>query len=119
MVLFYLYDISKNHYVGLPVYNGERKNSIFINTARAELVDEEALIDALQSHKIRGACLDVYYNEPLPKDYPLLKMDNVTLMPHSAGVTADMEKNSLKIIIKDIERFLKGEKLQFEIKEDN
>lgn len=92
-----------------------KSNSIFVNTARAGLVDEDALIEALQTNKIRGACLDVYSKEPFPKDHPLLKMDNVTLMPHSAGVTADMEKNSLKIIINDIERFLNGEQLQFKI----
>lgn len=90
-----------------------KPNAIFINTARAGLVDEEALIDALQSGKIRGAGLDVYSVEPLPLDSPLLQMDNVTLMPHSAGITNDIIQNSLKIITAEIERFLKGEKLEF------
>ena len=90
-----------------------KPNAIFINTARAGLVDEEALIDALQSGKIRGAGLDVYSVEPLPLDSPLLQMDNVTLMPHSAGITNDIIQNSLKIITVEIERFLTGEKLAF------
>lgn len=93
-----------------------KPNAIFVNTARAGLVDEAALIEALQTGKIRGACLDVYSTEPFPTDSPLLQMDNVTLMPHSAGVTADMEKNSLKIILQDIDRFLAGEALQFQVK---
>ncbi len=101
---------------GKEQFDMMKPNAIFVNTARAGLTDEDALIEALQTGKIRGACLDVYSKEPFPKDYPLLKMDNVTMMPHSAGVTADMEKNSLKIIIKDIERFLKGEELQFKVK---
>lgn len=92
-----------------------KPNAIFINTARAGLMDEEALIEALQSGKIRGAGLDVYATEPLPADSPLLGMDNVTLMPHSAGITRDIIKNSLKIICAELERFLKGEELQFVI----
>lgn len=92
-----------------------KPNAIFINTARAGLMDEDALIEALQSGHIRGAGLDVYTVEPLPIDSPLLRMDNVTLMPHSAGITNDIIKNSLKIIIVEIERFLKGEKLEFTV----
>jgi len=92
-----------------------KPNAIFINTARAGLMDEEALVEALQSGHIRGAGLDVYTVEPLPLDSPLLKMDNVTLMPHSAGITNDIIKNSLKIINTEIERFLNGEKLKFTV----
>ncbi len=90
-----------------------KPNAIFINTARAGLVDEEALIEALESKKIRGAGLDVYSVEPLPLESPLLRMDNVTLMPHSAGITNDIIINSLKIITQEVERFLTGEALQF------
>jgi len=73
------------------------------------------MIDALQTGKIRGAALDVYHHEPLPKDYALLKMDNVTMMPHSAGMTGDVYKNTIKIITKDIAKFLKGEELGFNL----
>ncbi len=90
-----------------------KPNGIFINTARAGLMDEEALIEALETGRIRGAGLDVYTIEPLPLDSPLLGMDNVTLMPHSAGVTRDIIKNSLKIITTELERFLVGEELKF------
>lgn len=91
-----------------------KPNAIFINTARAGLVDEQALVHALETKQIRGAGLDVYEKEPLPLDSPLLKMDNVTLMPHSAGITNDILKNSLKIIVTEMERFLKGEPLEFQ-----
>lgn len=93
-----------------------KPNAIFINTARAGLMDEAALIEALQSKKIRGAGLDVYTEEPLPLDSPLLQMDNVTLMPHSAGITNDIIKNSLKIINQEIERYLIGAELEFVVK---
>lgn len=92
-----------------------KANAIFINTARAGLVDEKALIRALLTKQIRGAGLDVYEKEPLPLDSPLLALDNVTLMPHSAGITNDILTNSLKIIVTEMERFLKGEPLEFEI----
>ncbi|MCI9251732.1 MAG: 2-hydroxyacid dehydrogenase [Lachnospiraceae bacterium] len=92
-----------------------KPNAIFINTARAGLMDEEALIEALRTKKIRGAGLDVYTVEPLPLDSPLLRMDNVTLMPHSAGITNDMIKNSLKIITTELERFLTGEELKYTV----
>ena len=92
-----------------------KPNAIFINTARAGLMDEEALIEALESGKIRGAGLDVYTVEPLPLTSRLLQMDNVTLMPHSAGITRDIVKNSIKIILPEIERFLKGEKLKLTV----
>lgn len=78
-------------------------------------MDEQALIRALATGQIRGAGLDVYEKEPLPYDSPLLKMDNVTLMPHSAGITNDILKNSLKIIVTELARFLKGEDLKFQV----
>jgi D-3-phosphoglycerate dehydrogenase len=90
-----------------------KPNAILINTARAGLVDEDALIEALETKKIRGAGLDVYRVEPLPLDSKLLKMDNVTLMPHSAGITGDIVKNGLNIITTELERFLTGEPLRF------
>ncbi|WP_346906987.1 2-hydroxyacid dehydrogenase [Faecalicatena orotica] len=103
------------HMIGADEFAMMKKNAIFINTARAGLVDERALIRALDSGQIRGAGLDVYEKEPLPYDSPLLKMDNVTLMPHSAGITNDILKNSLKIIVTEIERFLNGEPLKFQV----
>jgi D-3-phosphoglycerate dehydrogenase len=59
--------------------------AILINTARGPVVDEPALISALQAGRIAGAALDVYEVEPLPLDSPLLKMDNVLLAPHNAN----------------------------------
>ncbi len=59
--------------------------AIFINSARGPLVDEKALIEALQAKRLGGAALDVFEVEPLPQDSPLLKMENVMLAPHNSN----------------------------------
>ena len=66
---------------------------IFVNTARGAIVDEQAMIDALESGHIRHAGLDVFNIEPLPKDHPLTKLPNVTLSAHSAFRTPEASVN--------------------------
>lgn len=63
-----------------------KKNAFFINTSRGRLVDEKALYLALKEKEIAGAGLDVFEYEPLPKDNPLLQLNNVILTPHCAGI---------------------------------
>jgi D-3-phosphoglycerate dehydrogenase len=62
-----------------------KTNAILINTARGQVIDEPALVEALQSGIIAGAALDVFEVEPIPPESPLLKMDNVMLAPHNAN----------------------------------
>ena len=88
-----------------------KSDAILVNTARGGLVDEEALIKVLQKKKIRCAALDVFTNEPLPDDHILRSLDNVVLTPHMAGVAGDMPFMASEIMLEEIERFLKGEKL--------
>jgi D-3-phosphoglycerate dehydrogenase len=70
-----------------------RPGVILVNTARGAIVDEAAMIDALKSGHIRHAGLDVFNVEPLPKDHPLTKLQNVTLSAHSAFRTPEASKN--------------------------
>jgi D-3-phosphoglycerate dehydrogenase len=67
------------------ILSGMKRGSVLINTARGPLVDEAALISALQAGRIAGAALDVFESEPLPPGSPLLRMDNVLLAPHNSN----------------------------------
>jgi D-3-phosphoglycerate dehydrogenase len=62
-----------------------KPNAVLINTARGPIIEEPALITALQSGSLAGAALDVFIDEPLPLDSPLIKMENVMLAPHNAN----------------------------------
>ncbi len=62
-----------------------KKSAFVINTARGQVIDEAALVEALRERRIAGAALDVFENEPLEKDSPLLKMENVIVVPHIAS----------------------------------
>lgn len=72
---------------------------VLINTARAGLVDEEAMMDALQNHRIGGAGLDVFHQEPLPDGHPFYTMDNVTLTGHLAGWSSNAFEMTVDIMI--------------------
>jgi D-3-phosphoglycerate dehydrogenase len=62
-----------------------KPDAVLINTARGPIVDQEALINALKDRRLRGAALDVFEDEPLPMDSPLLSMENVLLSPHNTN----------------------------------
>ncbi len=62
-----------------------KPTAVLVNASRGPVVDEPALIEALQAGKLRGAALDVFEFEPLPKDSPLMQMDNVLLSPHNTN----------------------------------
>lgn len=90
------------HMIGKKQFEMMKPTAFFINTARAPLVDTEALINTLREKRISGAALDVYDNEPLSQDSPLLTLDNVTLTAHLAGVSSDVVTASPRILISEI-----------------
>ncbi len=88
---------------------GRMKRSAFlINTSRGPIVEEKALIAALQSGKIAGAGLDVFDHEPLPLDHPYRKMDNVVITPHLGYVSTQNYGRYFADIVEDIRAWLDG-----------
>ena len=83
-----------------------KRTAYFINTARAAVVDQRSLVEALESKTIKGAAIDVFWQEPIPANHPLLKMRNVLLTPHMAGLTTDVDNWSGSIIAEDVLAYL-------------
>jgi phosphoglycerate dehydrogenase-like enzyme len=83
-----------------------------INIARGGLIDEIALIDALRSGAIAGACLDVFAQEPLPMDNPLWNLPSVLISPHtSPGWTAGLRERQIEIFLSNLEKYVRGEEM--------
>ncbi len=82
-----------------------KPTAYLINTSRARVVSKEDLIDALQNKRIGGAALDVFWEEPIPENDPLLKLDNVTITPHNAGNVVDALPRSPMLLIDTIRHF--------------
>jgi D-3-phosphoglycerate dehydrogenase len=85
------------------------ENAFVVNTARGGLIDEDALIAALDDGEVAGAALDVFESEPLPDGHPLLGRSDVTLSPHTAGSTRDAVLNGSKIVVEDLLAILDDE----------
>ena len=89
--------------IGAPELKKMKRTAILINASRGATVDENALIEALQNGTILAAGLDVFVNEPLPADSPLLRMKNVVALPHIGSATHEtryaMNKNAAENLI--------------------
>lgn len=85
-----------------------KDGALLINTARGPIVDEQALIAALRSGKLRGAGLDVFDVEPLPAGHALTTLDNVVLSPHCAGITPEVLEAGLSLSLSNVEAWLAG-----------
>jgi phosphoglycerate dehydrogenase-like enzyme len=85
-----------------------KKTAILINTARGALVDREALLDALRHGRLAAAGLDVFHEEPLKADDPILALPNVVLSPHHGGQTPEVIRDGLLRAVENIENFLAG-----------
>ena len=88
-----------------------KPGSVFINTARGALVDEAALVEALESGHLMAAGLDVFQREPVDPDNPLFKLPNVVVTPHLAWLTPETLERSLHVAIENCRRLRDGEEL--------
>lgn len=85
-----------------------KPTAILVNTGRGALVERDALIAALKDKKLMGAGLDVFHQEPLAADDPILALPNVVLSPHNAGQTPEVIRDGLIAAVENVEKFLAG-----------
>lgn len=96
-------------YLGKEEFCKMKEGAFFVNTARAGLIDENALVEALRSRHLAGAAIDVFSVEPLPMDHPYFSLDNITLTPHIAGYSCDTVENSIELMGEELRRYVDGE----------
>jgi phosphoglycerate dehydrogenase-like enzyme len=97
--------------IGEAEFAAMQPTAVVINVGRGPVINEEALVGALSSGRIRGAALDVFDHEPLPAGHPFYKLENVLLSPHCADHTPDWLDNAMQFFIEQYQRFRKGEEL--------
>jgi len=94
--------------VGARELGAMKRRAYLVNTARGPIVDEAALVRALQNSAIAGAGLDVFDEEPLPDDHPFKRLDNTVLMPHAGYVTEDQYRVRYRETVEDVAAYLRG-----------
>ncbi|AGB30196.1 D-isomer specific 2-hydroxyacid dehydrogenase NAD-binding protein [Natrinema pellirubrum DSM 15624] len=98
-----------HHLFDAAAFEAMRDDAYFVNVARGSVVDEPALIDALEADALAGAALDVFEEEPLPEDSPLWGMDEVIVSPHCAAYTRDYFRDTGDIVRENVDRLETGE----------
>jgi D-3-phosphoglycerate dehydrogenase len=102
-----------HHFIDARLLARMKKGAYLINASRGPVVDERALIAALESGHLGGAGLDVFELEPTPTDNPLRRMENVFVSPHIAGSTFEAEARVLEVVRDNLTRVLDGEEPEF------
>jgi D-3-phosphoglycerate dehydrogenase / 2-oxoglutarate reductase len=106
-------NLTSHHLINSETLALVRSSAVLINTARGPIVDEAALIEALQAKRLAGAALDVFEHEPLPLESPLMKMDNVMLAPHNSNSSPAAWE---RVHWNTIRNLLEGLGLEYELK---
>lgn len=98
--------------VGAEAISHSKDGAVIINVGRGPIIDEEALVDALQDGTLKGAALDVTTIEPLPKESPLWELDNVLLSPHNMDKTATFSLEAAEMFLfENVPRYVRGKRL--------
>lgn len=85
--------------------------AVIINMGRGELIDEDALVEALENRRVRGAGLDVFVREPLPSNSLFWTFPNVLITPHVSAITDRFWRREIDLVIENLNRYAKGERL--------
>ena len=96
------------HFIGRSFFKAMKSTAYLINVSRGPIVDEHALVKALENNEIAGAGLDVFEEEPIPENNPLLKMNNVLVTPHSAGASSESFTSGLASAGQETARIIQG-----------
>ena len=89
-----------------------RPDSVLLNLSRGGIVDEDALVDALGSGRIRGAALDVFREEPLPADSPLWTLENVLITPHAGAISPRFWEREMDLMVSNVGHYLAGGRME-------
>ena len=108
-------DQQTRHMIDAKALATMKPGAVLVNTARGGLVDEAALIQALKHGPLRAAGLDTFEQEPTPRDNPLLRLDNVVVMPHVAWLTTDSLDRSLVVAVENCRRLASDEPLLHQV----
>jgi phosphoglycerate dehydrogenase-like enzyme len=98
--------------VGREAIAAMKRTAVLVNVGRGEVVDEEALVEALERERIRGAALDVFETEPLAPGHALWRLPNVLLSPHCADHFPGWVDEAMRVFLRQLERFRRGEPLR-------
>ncbi|HTS76669.1 MAG TPA: D-2-hydroxyacid dehydrogenase [Bryobacteraceae bacterium] len=98
--------------IGAAQIAAMKPSGVLINVGRGPIVDEAALLRALENEKIRGAALDVFDTEPLPAEHPFWAMENVIVSPHSADILTNSREMAVEFFLENFGRFARGEPLE-------
>lgn len=101
--------------IGAEAFARMRPGAILVNTARGPIVDEDALVQALESGRLGAAALDVFRREPVGSHHPLAGFDNVVLTPHVAAATRETYDAKIRGVFSNIRRFYAGEPLRDQV----
>jgi phosphoglycerate dehydrogenase-like enzyme len=107
--------VETRHMIDAKALASMKAGAVLVNTARGGLVDESALVEALETGRLRAAGLDTFSQEPTPADNPLLRLDNVVVMPHLAWLTTGTLERSVDVAVENCRRLGAGEALLHQV----
>ena len=109
------YNNDTHHLMNSKIFRKMKKTSFLINTSRGKIVNEKQLVNALMKKEIQGAGMDVYESEPVQKNSPLLKLENVVLAPHVGSSTNETRQKMSDITAQNLILALEGKKLLYSV----